>query len=337
MRLEELPDPIPGDREVLLKVRACSICGSDVLGYRGISKMRVPPLIMGHEFSGEVVGLGPNVKTAYVGERAAVVPNLPCGTCRNCRNGFPNLCTAESRRIMGVTMPHGNRQGAMAEYICVPESSLLPFGSEISYEEASLMEPFAVSLHAVKHLGDITGKTVLVFGAGPMGLLAMACAKIQGAKNIVVTDLMENRLYLAKQMGATHICPGSDGLVELLAELTDGNGADASVDCVGISDTVNQQVSLVKPGGKIVLIGMGSGSIEFALKEAICRETQVLGSYTYTTEMSECMELLKAGKVDLKPLITKVVSLQEAPLAFQNLVSKNTHNIKIVVDPAMNI
>ena len=295
--------------------------------------MRVPPLIMGHEFSGEVAALGPDVKHAYVGERAAVNPNLPCGRCVECRAGFPNLCSGNSRRIMGVTLAQGNHQGALAEYICVPENRLLPIEESISFEEASMLEPLAVALHGVNHLGDIHGKTVVVFGAGPMGLLSVACAKYKGAASIVAVDLDRRRLQVAERMGATCICGPSVCLRDIVSCLTDGIGADASIDCVGSSESINQQMSIVRPGGKIVLIGMGKGQIDLALKEAIFREVELMGSYTYIHEMSQGIQLLQNHAIDLSPIISNVVGLDECIEEFENLAQKREGRLKVIVNP----
>jgi hypothetical protein len=191
LRYEEVDTPKPGKGEVLVKVRAVSICGSDLSGYKGGSAMRVPPLVMGHEFSGEIAQLGEGVTGLTPGDRVGVVTNLYCGKCQDCRDGLQNVC--DHRYIIGTTMKAGSYNGAMADYVVAPAEKIMPLPGHVSFNECALVEPLSISLRATKHIGKLEGKTVAVFGTGPIGLMGVMCLKAFGAKQIIAVDLLEKR------------------------------------------------------------------------------------------------------------------------------------------------
>lgn len=195
LSLKEVGDVSPGPGEVKLRVRACGICGSDVHGYLGITGRRLPPMMMGHEFAGEVAELGQGVDQWKKGDRVAVYPVDFCGHCEMCRKGDVHLCL--NKRAFGVL----DVDGAFAEYICVPAKCCFRVADQIPYSIGTLMEPLAVSYRGVEHAGDLTGRTVLIVGAGTIGLLALACVKMKGAAKIILSDLSDYRLGIAREMG----------------------------------------------------------------------------------------------------------------------------------------
>ncbi|MBU3874889.1 alcohol dehydrogenase catalytic domain-containing protein [Faecalicatena sp. AGMB00832] len=330
---QERPTPEPGKGQVRIKVKAVSICGSDSGGFKGTSAMRVAPLVMGHEFSGIVDKYGEDVKnpSVPVGGRVVVYPNIPCGECPDCKAGLPNLC--ENRFIPGTTMPAGGYDGAMADYVVVPADKLIPIPDSMSFEEGSMFEPTSVALRGVKMLSDVKDKVVTVFGAGPIGLLALECLKSLGAKDVICIDLNEQRLEKALECGASYVInSGKEDPVAKVMEITGGKGADAGADCVGIAVSLNTSMKMVKNGGEIAMIGMATEHMDgFEYKYAVAHEMKLKGSYCYVDELYEIPELITSGKIDLKKLITSVVPMNQVQKKMEELVSGKSTDVKIIL------
>lgn len=330
---QERPIPEPGKNEVRIKVKAVSICGSDTGGFKGTSAMRVAPLVMGHEFSGVVDKYGEGVDNPEVpvGGRIVVYPNIPCGECPDCKAGLPNLC--ENRFIPGTTMPAGGYDGAMAEYVVVPADKLIPISEKISFEEGSMFEPASVALRGVKMLSDVKDKVVTVFGAGPIGLLALECLKYLGAKDVICIDLNEQRLEKALECGASYVINSKkEDPVQKVMEITEGKGADAGADCVGIAISLNTSMKMVKNGGEIAMIGMASEHMDgFEYKYAVAHEMKLKGSYCYVDELYEIPKMIEEGKLDMKKLITSVVPMNQVQERFEDLVSGHSKEVKVVL------
>lgn len=329
LRYEDVPKPEPKANEVLVRMRAVSICGSDLSGFKGGNPMRVPPLIMGHEFSGEIAELGKGVTCLKVGDRVGVVTNLFCKTCEDCKNGLGNVC--DNRYIIGTTMAAGSYNGAMAEYVVAPAEKIMHLPDRVSFNECACVEPLSISLRGTKHAGDVKGKTVAVFGSGPIGLLGVACMKNAGAKNIIAIDLVDQRLVKAKEMGATHTINSKEDVYKITRGLTNGVGVDCVFDAAGVEQTINTGIEIVRNGGKIIMVGMASAKINIELKHAICKEIKFLGSYMYTTEMNEGLDILIAGGIDVKKIITSVYPLSEGARIFEELASGKTSDIKVIL------
>ncbi|KYO68075.1 zinc-dependent alcohol dehydrogenase [Thermovenabulum gondwanense] len=323
----ETPEPKPG--EVLLKVKAVSICGSDLTGYKGQSIFRVPPLIMGHEFSGEIAKLGDNVKGLNVGDRVIVETNLYCGYCADCKAGFSNVC--DNRKIIGTTMKAGSYNGAMAEYVVAPAEKIIPLPDNVTFNAAALTEPLAISLRATKHAGDLRGKTVVVYGAGPIGLLTIQCVKFFGAERIIAIDVVEDRLEMAKKCGATDVINSKEDVAGITRKMTDGVGVDVVFDAVGVPETVNGGVEIVRNGGKVVWIGLGVPKLEFDYKHAVCKEITFYCSYMYTTELKEGLDMIATGRMNVEQIITGIYPMSEGPRIFEELASRKSKDIKVIL------
>jgi threonine dehydrogenase-like Zn-dependent dehydrogenase len=321
---EDMDEPIPGEGELLIRVRAVAICGSDLNGYCGMNSMRVPPLVMGHEFSGEITAYG-TVTSKKPGTRVVVNPLINCTVCANCISGYPNLC--DNRRCVGTTMQSGSYNGAMAEYVVVPERAAIEIPDNLTFEQAAVLEPLAVSLHAVKKGGNLHGKTVVVIGAGPIGLFAVICAADQAPRELICADLVQARLEMALKCGATRVY--SHDFVENVRAITSETGVDVVIDAVALEPTVIQAIGMVRNGGKIVVVGMGAEEMHFPIKKMVAHEIQMLGSYTYTTEMLEALKMLPSDKVD--QIITSRIPLEKGASAFARLTAKNPADIKIVL------
>ena len=329
IRYEDVETPTPKKGEVLVKVEAVSICGSDLAGYKGGNTMRVPPLIMGHEFSGVVAGLGEGVTTAKVGDKVGVYTNLFCGYCPACKVGLTNVC--ENRRIIGTTMPGGPYDGAMAEYLVAPVGKLLPLSGKRSFSEYALAEPLSTGLRAARLAGDVKGKTVAVIGCGPIGLLTIMVLKHAGAKTIAAMDVVDKRLEMAKQCGATQTINSKDDVPAFTHKLTDGAGLDIVFDCVGSQVTINLDADIVRLGGKVIWVGLAQPKIEFEFKHAAVKELTFQSVYLYITEMEEGLDLIESGDIDVKQIITSEYPMREGPRMFAELASGNSDEIKVIL------
>jgi len=329
IRYEDVETPTPQKGEVLIKVKAVSICGSDLAGYRGGNTMRVPPLIMGHEFAGEVAVLGEGVTNAKIGDKVGVYTNLFCGYCPPCKEGLTNVC--ENRRIIGTTMAGGSYNGAMAEYLVAPEAKLLPLSGNRTFSEYALAEPLSTGLRAVRLAGDITGKTVAVLGCGPIGLLTIMSAKHFGAKTIIAMDVLDPRLVMAKQCGATDVLNAKEDFYAFTRQLTDGAGVDFVFDAVGNSATVNLGADVVRLGGKVIWVGLAQPKIEFEYKHAAVKELTFQSVYLYITEMDEGINLIELGDINVAQIITSEYPMSEGPRIFKDLASGNAQDIKVIL------
>lgn len=328
----DMEKPKPAFGEVCIKVKAVSICGSDLSGYKGKNPMRVAPLVMGHEFAGDIVELGEGVTNLKVGMRVTANPHANCGQCQDCVSGRTHLCNF--RKTTGTTMATGSTHGAMAEYVCLQERLVIVLPDEVSYDEAALIEPLAVSLRGAKKAGNIKGQCVAVIGAGPIGLLAVQCLKGLGAKTVIATDIIDERLAVACKCGADVVVNSKkDDLLKQVKEMTAGVGVDAVLDAVGIRESIQQAIEMIRNGGNIVCVGMASPVIEFDLKKVICHEINLLGSYCYIDEMGEAVGMMQKGQIKVKDLITKVVPLEKGPSVFAELATGNPSDIKVILRP----
>lgn len=324
---KDVENVVPKSNEVKIMVKACGICGSDIHGYLGITGRRIPPVIMGHEFSGEVVELGDCVNDLSVGSRVAVYPIDFCGECETCIKGDVHLCL--NKRAFGVL----DIDGAFAEYICVPSKVCFKLKDNISYEVGSIMEPLAVSYRAIQHLGNLKGKNVLIVGAGTIGLLALACVKMQNPNKILVSDLSDSRLEIAKQMGADILInPSKDNFQEVIMTETNNKGVDAVAEAVGVSATVKQGIDALAFGGSAVWIGISSKSIDIEMQKIVTRELTVKGSFLYGfEEFKTVVDILNDGKIDITPLLSSEISLKKLPETMK-LMSENPGDlVKVTV------
>ena len=324
---KDVADVYPKANEVKLKVRACGICGSDIHGYLGITGRRIPPVIMGHEFSGEVVQLGEGVDNLALGDRVAVYPIDFCGECEMCKKGDNHLCL--NKRAFGVL----DIDGAFAEYICVPAKVCFKLKDNISYEVGSIMEPLAVAYRAIAHLGDLNGKDVLIVGTGTIGLLALACVKIQNPNKIFVSDLSDTRLEIAKQMGADVVInPSKNNLQEIIMSETNNEGLDAVAEAVGVASTVKQGIDVLTFGGSAVWIGISSKIIDVEMQKIVTKELTVKGSFLYGfDEFKKVVNILNEGKMDITPLLSRQISLEELPETMKQMSEDPGSLIKVTV------
>jgi len=333
-RLEYLdvaaPEIGPGD--VLVRVKACGICGSDVHGLGGSTGRRLPPVIMGHEASGLIAATGSEVRGLLAGARVAFDPNIFCGACYFCRRGKPNIC--DQRRYLGVSCAEFRMDGAFAEYVALPQRVIYPIPDAVSFEQAALLEPLSVVVHAVGRLAPQLGDRALVIGAGAIGLFTVQVLRLAGCERIMVTDLDPGRLELARQLGADEtIAADPPGVVEAVLRQTDGRGADVVVDAVGTATTVGLAVECARRAGSVGLTGNLSPAAELPLQRVVMRELTVRGSCYSSSEYPASLALLAQGRIDVNRLISAVVPLSEAGAWFAKLKGGRSGLLKVVVTP----
>jgi L-iditol 2-dehydrogenase len=333
-RLEvvELPAPIAAPDEVLVRVKACGICGSDVHGYDGSSGRRIPPIVMGHEAAGIVAAMGSEVSGIQEGDRVTLDSTIHCGSCPYCLRGKVNLC--DRRQVLGVSTPEYRRAGAFAEYVVVPRRIMHELPDDISFAEAAMVEPLGVAVHAVSLSEVSENSTALVVGAGMIGLLVMQALRAANCSRIYVSDIDDTRLRLAERLGATATINASK--VETAAELqrlTSRCGVDIALEAVGSGTAINSAIYSVRKGGTVILIGNISPKVEIPLQAVVSRQIRLQGSTSSSGEYPECIEMLARGAVQVKPLITALAPLEEGPLWFERLHSGEPNLMKIILTP----
>ena len=333
LELTDFPDPIPGDDEVLLRIRACGICGSDIHGWDGSSGRRRPPLIMGHEASGEIISVGPRVERWRPGDRVTFDSTIYCGQCAYCKSGDVNLC--ENRRVVGVAPAEYRQHGAFAEQLCLPARILYALPDTLSFEHAAMIEPVSIAVHAVGRVKIQPTATVVVIGAGMIGLFVVQALRWAGARQIVAVDLSAKRLALARELGATHTLKSdaTDVAAEVL-KLTDNKGADVAFEVVGISATLNLALATLRRGGRAVLVGNLAPKTEFPLQAVVTRELTVIGSCGSAGEYPVCLDLVARGVIKVEPIISATAPLADGAAWFERLSGKDgSQYMKVVLTP----
>ncbi len=327
LKWEDVNDVEPKADEVKIRVKAVGICGSDVHGYLGLTGRRISPMIMGHEFSGIIVDVGKDVREFREGDRVAPYPVDFCGECEMCREGSFHLCC--NKKQFGVL----NVNGAFAEYICIPGKLCFKLEDDVSFSVGSLVEPLSVAYRAVNRAADLTGKTVLIVGAGTIGLLVLACAKMKNLARIIVSDISDSRLEKALSMGAnTVINPKNKNFKEVIDSVTDGSGVDVALEAVGASPTVQQAMSALHFGGTAIWIGNSSKMIEINMQEVVTRELRVYGSFLYSfDEFAHVVDLLNRKELSVSALISLEAVMNEGPELFKRLADDPGSLIKVVL------
>jgi L-iditol 2-dehydrogenase len=328
----DLPVPAMKPDEVLVKVEACGICGSDVHGYDGSSGRRIPPIVMGHEAAGAVAAAGAEVKDLSEGDRVTFDSTVYCGHCGYCARGEINLC--DNRQVIGVSCTDYRRAGAFAEFISVPRHIVYPLPETISFAEAAMLEAVAVALHAVKVSPVLGGETALVIGAGMIGLLTLQAAVAAGCSRVLIADIDETRLNLARQVGAEEVLHASGA--ELIAEVmtrTGGKGVDLVLEAVGRNETIAAAIDCTRKGGTVTLIGNITPEVTIPLQKVVSRQLRLQGSCASAGEYPEAIELVAGGKIQVKPLITAIASLEEGPRWFERLHAREPNLMKVVLTP----
>jgi L-iditol 2-dehydrogenase len=328
LELRDVPEPTPNTGEVIVRVRAVGICGSELHGFKVHAPRRTPPLILGHEFAGEVTALGAGVTGFRPGDRVAVNSTISCGTCSACVDGDPHVCpTAE---VYGTKRP-----GGFAEYVAAPVSTLLPIPDGLSMLQASLMEPLGNGVHAVSMLRQRFPETVAVFGAGTIGLFAMQAAMRAGAGRVAVMDVSPARLAVAEGLGAERTFNAKrDDILAGLKDFSGGRGVDVAIDAVGAATTREVAVRAVRKGGECVWLGLHDDATTVGGLDIVLGERTIYGSFAVRPgDLRTALGLLAAGRIRLDPWV-KSFPMADGVRVFRELVSNPPDDyVKAVLIP----
>jgi len=330
LELTSMPEPAIGPDDVLVRVRACGICGSDVHGFDGSTGRRIPPLVMGHEAAGEVAQTGSSVTDLRLGERVTFDSTIYCGRCFYCAAGQVNLC--DNRQVLGVSPGAYRRHGAFAELVSVPRHIVYRLPDTISFQQAAMIEAVSVAVHAVGLLPVEPGETAVVVGSGMIGLLAIQAARLAGCARVVAIDVDEGRLQLARQLGATEAWNSRSGdPAAAVRESTGGRGAGVVVECLGAGETVRTAIACARKGGMVALVGNLAPAVEIPLQEVVTRQIRLQGSCASSGEYPAVIELMAKGAIRVDPLISAVAPLADGPQWFQRLYRREPGLMKVIL------
>ena len=327
LELQDWPVPACGPDDLLIRVKACAICGSDIKGYSGKTGRRQPPIIMGHEASGVVEAVGANVTGFRIGDRVCFDSTVYCQRCEYCLSGHPNMCA--DRQVVGVSEGTYRRHGAMAEYVAVPYWICVQMPDALSFEQAALVETASIGVHAANRTPLQLNDTVVIVGAGTVGLVSLQAIRLKGAGRVVVTDLSPVRLELAQQMGADVVIPAdTPNLLDALRQATGPEGADAALEAVGVQATVDTALEITRKAGALTLIGNVQPRVEIGLQSIVSREITVYGVCASNGEFADCVELVASGRIRVDPFISERARLEDGQAVFDRLYKGDEANMR---------
>lgn len=329
---KDVPAPVVGPEEVLVRVEACGICGSDVHGMDGSSGRRIPPVIMGHEASGVIAEVGSGVADWQPGDRVTFDSTIYCGRCHFCRAGAINLC--DNRRVLGVSCQEYRQNGAFAEYVAVPQHILYRLPDALSFTRATMVEPVSIAVHAVERTTISLNDAAVVVGAGMIGLLVIQALKLAGCGQVIAVDIDRNKLEMARALGADlGLQSDTEGLVETVFAHTGGRGADLAFEVVGITPTLKLAVMSLRKGGQLTLVGNISPLVELPLQSVVTRELTLNGSCASRGEYPACLDMIARGAIDVDALISAEVPLEEGAAWFERLYRGEPGLMKVILKP----
>jgi L-iditol 2-dehydrogenase len=326
----EVPEPKIAADEVLVKVRTCGICGSDVHGMDGSTGRRRPPIIMGHEAAGVIEEVGAQVKGWKKGDRVTFDSTVFCGTCWYCQRGMINLC--DNRRVLGVSCDEYRQHGAFAEYVALPARILYALPDAVSFEQAAMVEPVSIAVHAVGINPASLGDTAVVVGAGMVGLLVVQALRVAGCGKIIAVDLEQEKLDLAQKLGADiGLKADACDVPQEVRNLTGGRGADVALEVVGLTASVKTAVMSLRKGGSVTLVGNLSPTIELPLQAVVTRQLTVAGSCANSGEVPACLDLMSRKAITPEALITATPPLEEGAAWFNRLYAHEPGLLKVIL------
>jgi 2-desacetyl-2-hydroxyethyl bacteriochlorophyllide A dehydrogenase len=321
--VREAPDPEPGPNEVLVRVAACGICGTDQHIFDG-DFFPSYPLIGGHELAGEVVALGrqPVEPVVREGDRVAVDPSLFCGSCFFCQRGQGNHCL--NWNAIGVT-----RDGGFAEYVVAPTANVYPVG-DMPYEVAAFIEPISCVVYGLQRLRIPVGANALIYGAGPIGLLMLQLVAHGGASTIAVVDLNEDKLKLARSLGAHEVISAGRGADEALGTISP-LGFDVVIDCTGVPAVVEHMFMHVRKNGKLLFFGVNQPDAKIAISpyDVYQKDLEILGSFALRYTFHDALALLESGAIDVQPLLSNRFPIERFPEALALAGSGDAFKVQI--------
>jgi L-iditol 2-dehydrogenase len=329
---KDVPEPRIGPEDVLVGVKACGICGSDVHGMDGSTGRRQPPLVMGHEASGVIAEVGEAVVGWEEGDRVTFDSTIYCGECHFCRRGLINLC--DHRRVLGVSCDDYRQHGALAEYAAVPQRILFHLPEGVAFAQAAMVEPVSIAFHAAGRAPITLNDAAVVVGAGMIGLLIVQTLRAAGCGRIVAVDLDPSRLDLARQLGADAALRSdqNDVVAEVLA-LTEQRGADMAFEVVGITPTLDLATRSLRKGGSLVLVGNLAPKTDFLLQAVVTRQLTFYGSCASCGEYPACLDMIARGAINVDALMSAVAPLEDGATWFERLYNKEPGLMKVILEP----
>ena len=330
--LKEVPEPQVADNEVLIRVKAVGICGSDVHGMDGSSGRRLPPVIMGHEASGEVASVGKAVKSWKAGDRVTFDSTIYKKDDWFTRRGLYQL--SDDKMVVGVSTPDFRKDGAFAEYLVLPEHIIYKLPDNITFTQAAFVEPAAVAMHAIEITRPSMTDVVVVVGVGMVGSFVVQLLKIRGCRKVVAVDIDDFKVDLALKLGADHaFLPGDPQLMATIKKLTEGRGADVAFEVVGEEDSVHTCIAAVRKGGQVTLVGNTSPTINFPVQSVVTREIRVQGSCAINGEYPAVLDLIASGRLDVSSILSVEAPLAEGAAWFDRLYKKEKGLMKVMLKP----
>ena len=328
IRPRDVARPEPGSGEVLVEVHRVGLCGSDLdyYAYGQCGSFRPSsPFVLGHELAGRVVDLGADVTEVAPGQRVAVHPARPCGSCRYCRQGRSNLCTR--MHYLGTASVSPHIDGGLREYLVVPQASCYPVPDRVSDAEAALLEPLSVALHAVRRAGSLVGFRVLVTGGGTIGQLAAMVARRSGAASVAISEPQPQRRQWANHFGVREVYDP--------ARETPASGSfDVVIEASGAPAALGLAIEAVRPGGTVVQVGTQPGSVEFPANLVMTKELQLMGSFRFTTEYATALELVVEGSLPVASIVTRTFAFSDTPEAFTAALDPTHLKVQVESDRA---
>ena len=327
IEFREVPVPQPGPGEVLVKIKRIGICGSDIHVYHGKHPFTSYPVTQGHEVSGQIAALGEGVTGLSVGQKVTIEPQVVCGKCYPCRHGKYNLC--EELKVMGF-----QTTGTASEYFAVASEKITPIPEDMTYNEGAMLEPLAVTVHAARRFPEMKGAKVAILGCGPIGILLAQSCKALGAEAVMITDISEPRLELARTCGVDFaVNTGKRDFGEAMVECFGPDKADVIYDCAGNDITMGQAIKYARKGSKIVLVAVYAGMATVDLAVLNDHELDLDTTMMYRHEdYVEAIQLVNEGKIQLKPLMTKHFAFRDYLAAYQYIDANRELTMKVIVD-----
>ena len=323
--LEEVEKPIPKKSEVLLKVQSCGICGSDIHAYYGKHPFTKLPVIQGHEFSSSIVELGKGVRGFKIGQKVVVEPSLVCGKCYQCKTGRYNIC--DHLRVMGFQAP-----GCYAEYFVVPAEKIIPIPNDMDYESAAMVEPVAVAVHAVKKARLKGREDVAIIGCGPIGILILQVVKAMGAKKVLISDIIDYRLKMAKKLGADAVHnPQKEDLSKAMKRIFP-NGPDTIFEVSANEGALINAIKSTRKGSKIIIVAVYEKDPRIPMSLVQDRELELIGTLMYMKEdWKEAVNLIYNKKVQTKPLISSRFDMKDLQKAYEYIEKNPEKTFKVMI------
>ena len=332
LEITDMPVPEIGPDDLLVRVKACGICGSDVHGFDGSTGRRIPPIVMGHEAAGVVAEVGVNVKDFRAGDRVTFDSTIFCGKCFFCLRCEGNLC--DNRQVLGVSPGEYRRHGAFAEYVAVPQHITYRLPDALSYEHAAMIEAVSVAVHAVGLTPVRLNDTAVVVGSGMIGLLSLQALRLAGCGRIIAVDIDDIKLERAAQLGASATLNSKKvDVVAAVREMTGGRGADLALEAVGATEPIQTALASIRKGGVLTLVGNLSPKVELPLQSVVTRQIRLIGSCASAGEYPACIDLLARGDIKVDGLITAAAPLAEGPSWFQRLYDHEPNLMKVILQP----